>query len=603
MAVRRCPSTGRDSGRAGRRLVGAKPVSGNVVTGGDTMSLWLQRGLWVWGAGLALLLCLIWLPLSLTGQWVGVVIIVLITLTVGIYTERSRLRERHDDLSALLPPENDRQPVVLVCSDIQDGLFGEEWLRQTPQGCWLCLPSGMSLSDGVETLLAARPSWGGQLSVMAVFNPQQYCDAAMLAGRVRELRWQLSQVRQRHGIPLPLLLTGYLADALQQPDPPWFEWLAGQSSVTVWQEKAAFQPLADWLRQGTVTEQMARFQRGVELTGWADWMKEYILPTCLTPEEGLPPCPPLAMMLTFVPTLPHRLTDHVWQQWWQSRTALKGAGNPPNLPDTTKTISVLPFPDRVLRLLPTGMGLTPVQRAQCTALGLFLLAGIIALSCSAWHNRQLLRQMEGDLLHYQSLAITEKGRRAQAVAVLQADDKLLEAYYRDGVPWRLGLGLYQGARLRPRLQAAIASNVTELPEKKSVTTAIPQTISLNSLALFDVGQAKLKVGSTKVLVNALMNIRAKPGWLIVITGYTDSTGDAAKNRALSLARAEAVRDWLSRTSDIPLACFAVQGEGATRPVATNSTAAGRAANRRVEIRLVPNAVACQRLQVVSGSLS
>ncbi|KAA1446891.1 OmpA family protein, partial [Escherichia coli] len=42
---------------------------------------------------------------------------------------------------------------------------------------------------------------------------------------------------------------------------------------------------------------------------------------------------------------------------------------------------------------------------------------------------------------------------------------------------------------------------------------------------------------------------------------------------------------------------------ATRPVATHSTAAGRAANRRVEIRLVPNAVACQRLQQVSGSLS
>ncbi|KOY60103.1 hypothetical protein AM629_21270 [Photorhabdus heterorhabditis] len=47
----------------------------------------------------------------------------------------------------------------------------------------------------------------------------------------------------------------------------------------------------------------------------------------------------------------------------------------------------------------------------------------------------------------------------------------------------------------------------------------------------------------------------------------------------------------------------VIGEGATRPIATHSTAAGRTANRRVEIRLVPNAVACQRPQTVPGFLS
>ncbi|WP_235525560.1 OmpA family protein [Photorhabdus heterorhabditis] len=603
MAVRRCPSAGRNGGRVGRCLVGAESVSGDAIPGADTMSIMLQRGLWAWGAGLALLLCLIWLPLSPAGQWVGVIIIVLCTLTGGFYTGRSQRRKRHDDLSALLPPESDRHPVVLVYSDIQDSLFGEAWLRQTSQGCWLCLPSGMSLTDSVETLLAARPSWGGQLSVMAVINPQQCGDAAMLAGRVRELRWQLSQVRQRQNIALPLLLAGYLADGWQQPDPTWFEWLAGQSTVTVWQEKMPFQPLANWLRQGQMTEQMVRFQRGVELTGWADWMKEYVLPACLTPEDGLPSCPPRAMMLTFVPALPNPLTGHLWQQWWQSRTALKGAGNPRNQSGTMEAVPALPFPDQALRLLPVGTVLTPVQRAQRRAMGLFLLAGMTALGCSAWHNWRLLRQVEGDLLHYQSLAIKEKSHRAQAVAVLRADDKLLEAYYRDGVPWRLGLGLYQGARLRPRLQAAIARYAAEPAEKKPVTTVIPQTISLNSLALFDVGQAKLKADSTKVLVNALMTIRAKPGWLITITGYTDSTGDAAKNRVLSLARAEAVRDWLQHTSDIPLACFAVQGEGATRPIATNSTAAGRTANRRVEIRLVPNAVACQRPQTVPGFLS
>ena len=59
-----------------------------------------------------------------------------------------------------------------------------------------------------------------------------------------------------------------------------------------------------------------------------------------------------------------------------------------------------------------------------------------------------------------------------------------------------------------------------------VTASLPvQTVRLDSMSLFDVGQARLKDGSTKVLVDALVNIRAKPGWLILVAGYTDATGD------------------------------------------------------------------------------
>ena len=113
------------------------------------------------------------------------------------------------------------------------------------------------------------------------------------------------------------------------------------------------------------------------------------------------------------------------------------------------------------------------------------------------------------------------------------------------------------------------------------------------MSLFDVGKWQLKPGSTKVLVSALVNIKVKPGWQIVVAGHTDDTGDDKSNQILSLKRAESVRDWMRDTGDVPESCFAVQGYGESRPLKPNDSDANRAVNRRVEISLVPQADACQ----------
>ena len=159
------------------------------------------------------------------------------------------------------------------------------------------------------------------------------------------------------------------------------------------------------------------------------------------------------------------------------------------------------------------------------------------------------------------------------------------------MPLRYSLGYYPGQRLWLALQQAIDTWVPPLPAPEP--EAPPQIIRLDSLALFDAGKWTLKPGATKWLVNALVDIRAKAGWMIVVSGHTDNTGDPQRNQALSLKRAEAVRDWMRDTGDIPQSCFAVQGYGESRPVAPNDTAEGRARNRRVEISLVPQADACR----------
>lgn len=117
-------------------------------------------------------------------------------------------------------------------------------------------------------------------------------------------------------------------------------------------------------------------------------------------------------------------------------------------------------------------------------------------------------------------------------------------------------------------------------------------IRLDGQLLFPPGKAVLRPESDKVLINSLIDIKAQPGWLIVITGHSDSTGDTRRNLALSHDRAVAVRDWMQRMGDIPDDCFEVRGAGDSEPVASDATEEGRNANRRVEITLTPEGGAC-----------
>ncbi|MCB9943252.1 MAG: OmpA family protein [Geminicoccaceae bacterium] len=68
-----------------------------------------------------------------------------------------------------------------------------------------------------------------------------------------------------------------------------------------------------------------------------------------------------------------------------------------------------------------------------------------------------------------------------------------------------------------------------------------------------------------------------------IVGHTDSFGDAAVNRDLSLRRANSVRDYLTRNYGIDPARIITEGMGEEVPIASNDTIAGRRANRRVEV--------------------
>lgn len=77
-------------------------------------------------------------------------------------------------------------------------------------------------------------------------------------------------------------------------------------------------------------------------------------------------------------------------------------------------------------------------------------------------------------------------------------------------------------------------------------------------------------------------------YILEVTGGTDSVGSAAYNYDLSQRRAEAVVQYLASQHGIPAHKFYLIGIGKDQQVAPNTTAAGRAQNRRVEIQLLSN---------------
>lgn len=117
----------------------------------------------------------------------------------------------------------------------------------------------------------------------------------------------------------------------------------------------------------------------------------------------------------------------------------------------------------------------------------------------------------------------------------------------------------------------------------NATIAVGQAVNLNNI-LFDQGKAELRAESKPELDKVVQLLQQQPSVEIELGGHTSSEGDAAMNRSLSYRRVKSCKDYLVSKGIDPGRVLAV-GYGPDRPVASNDTEAGRALNRRVEMRL------------------
>lgn len=115
------------------------------------------------------------------------------------------------------------------------------------------------------------------------------------------------------------------------------------------------------------------------------------------------------------------------------------------------------------------------------------------------------------------------------------------------------------------------------------TTDTPRGLMVNiGDVLFATGKSDLRPAAQVALAKFSGIVLNYPTLKFSVEGYTDSTGSQAFNQALSEKRAESVRDYLVQQGVNANSITAI-GMGESNPVASNSTAAGRQKNRRVDI--------------------
>ncbi|HRK57805.1 MAG TPA: OmpA family protein, partial [Burkholderiaceae bacterium] len=119
-----------------------------------------------------------------------------------------------------------------------------------------------------------------------------------------------------------------------------------------------------------------------------------------------------------------------------------------------------------------------------------------------------------------------------------------------------------------------------LPAPKPVV----QTVSISGDALFDTGKAELKPAAQAKLDELVDQLKEVKIESFTVIGHTDSQGSVKYNQRLSEARAHAVKDYLV-SKGLKADRIVATGKGESAPTADNRTAAGRAANRRVDIEI------------------
>ena len=178
------------------------------------------------------------------------------------------------------------------------------------------------------------------------------------------------------------------------------------------------------------------------------------------------------------------------------------------------------------------------------------------------------------------------GAAVGAVAGLLSGDDATERRQRALVGAGVGglaggaIGNYQDRQERALRERMEGTGVEVVRQGDNITLNMPSNIT------FGFDQASLQPQFYPVLDNVAATLNEYNQTIVEVAGHTDSQGTDAYNQGLSERRAATVAGYLNGKGVMRDRMITI-GAGESRPIASNDSEAGRAANRRVEITLVP----------------
>lgn len=144
-----------------------------------------------------------------------------------------------------------------------------------------------------------------------------------------------------------------------------------------------------------------------------------------------------------------------------------------------------------------------------------------------------------------------------------------------------GVGYYLDVQEAELRQELTSTGVSVVRDGDSIRLIMPGNIT------FKTDSADINAGFYATLNSVAKVLNKYDDSTVMVLGYTDNTGSAEYNQALSKQRADAVAAYLEGQG-VKASRFEVMGLGSSNPIASNATAEGRQQNRRVEIKIIPN---------------
>ncbi len=189
------------------------------------------------------------------------------------------------------------------------------------------------------------------------------------------------------------------------------------------------------------------------------------------------------------------------------------------------------------------------------------------------------RRLEAELAAAKAAAERAKAEAAQAQAATAAQAAQAAADKAQHEAAESDRLRQQAEMEKQQLRQQLLQQLNAVLETKDTDRGLVVTMAD---VLFDTGKYTLRPAAREKLAKLVGIVIAHPGLKLAAEGHTDSTGGAEFNQKLSVKRAESVVEYLG-AQGLAADSLSASGFGDTRPIAPNTTTAGRQHNRRVEL--------------------